>query len=352
MQRGVDRTTAMERSTRSKAGPLRTRSPLDRLSWDNLRLLLMLSETGSFRSAAIHAGIALNTLRAKIDRLELQFGTPLLMRSVEGIRLTQEGYELVAIARQMQRLGRTAHRVHQPDDQRNPSQVRIVVTEGLGTFWLVPQLVEFRAVNPAIKVELHCDMTPPDVLFRDTDVAIQLTRPNSPGLMVQSVGTVHAIPFATPDYLARHGTPTSLADVEGHHLVWQQSDQIADETTPPSIDPAAFERMIVLRTNTSSAHYWAVAQGAGIGFLPTYARAFDALPQALDIGLRVKREVFLVYNPDALQLAPVKSAIDWLRGSFDGLRFPWFARDFVHPDDFEAKLTVEDAKLFPGFTRR
>jgi DNA-binding transcriptional LysR family regulator len=121
-------------------GEVRRRASLDRISWDNMRLLLILSEAGSFRSAATVAGISLNTIRSKIERLERQIGGLLIRRSVEGVTLTQEGYELVSIARQMRALGQTAERVQVKALQQRDAQprVRMTITEGLGTFWLVP----------------------------------------------------------------------------------------------------------------------------------------------------------------------------------------------------------------------
>lgn len=77
---------------------------LDRLDWDNLRLLLALSETGSLRSAAAHAGVALNTLRSKVAALERQFGRPLIDRKVDGSTMTKDGQRLVDVARKMQTL--------------------------------------------------------------------------------------------------------------------------------------------------------------------------------------------------------------------------------------------------------
>jgi DNA-binding transcriptional LysR family regulator len=345
----VTRVSRNKPKSRGKTGPLRTRSPLDRLAWDNLRLLLALADAGSFRSAATLAGVALNTMRAKVDRLELQFGTPLLVRSVEGVRLTQEGYELVAIARQMQALGRSAKRVQLPAAHRSPCDVRITVTEGIGTFWLMPRLVEFRDEHPDIRVELNCDMSPTEVLFRDTDVAIQLSRPASPGMVVERIACVHVMPFASESYLARHGKPTSIADAGNHQLVWQQADQIATDMLAQHIDPGAVGPVIAIQTNTSSAHYWAVSRGAGIGFLPTYARAIGVSPLPIDIGIKFKREVFLVHHPDAARKAEVRATLDWLRSAFDGGRYPWFAEEFIHPDAFEAMLSPADRAQFAGF---
>lgn len=328
--------------------PHRRRHSLDRLAWDSLRLLLALSESGSFRSAAQVAGVALNTIRSKIDRLEVQFGTPLIVRSVEGVRLTQEGHELVAIARQMQTLGQSTRRVQHPSAERMENRVRVSVTEGLGTFWLVPRLVDFRAANPEIGVDLHCDMTPPNVLFRDTDVSIQLNRPNTPGLIVERIGALHVMPFATADYFTRRGVPQSLADAARHDLVWQEADQVATEVLSTYIASAEARPTIVLTTNTSSAHYWGVASGAGIGFLPTYTSALVTLPQPIDIGANFQRDIFLVYHPGSVNVPQVGHVLDGLRDAFDGERFPWFADDFVHPREFRRRMRPADIALFDG----
>jgi DNA-binding transcriptional LysR family regulator len=352
MGSGMAKTSRDISKRRGKAAPLRSRSPLDRLAWDNLRLLLALADAGSFRSAAALAGVALNTLRAKVDRLEVQFGTPLLIRSVEGARLTQEGYELVAIARQMQALGRSAKRVQLPAAHRSPCDVRITVTEGIGTFWMMPRLIEFRSEHPEVRVELNCDMSPTEVLFRDTDIAIQLSRPLSPGMVVERLACLHVMPFASEDYLAKFGKPSSITDAGDHQLVWQQADQIATEMLVKHVDVQSAAPTIAIQTNTSSAHYWAVSRGAGIGFLPTYATAVGASPVPLDVGIRFRRELFLVHHPDAARNAQVRAALDWLRSAFDGTRYPWFAEDFIHPDTFEAMLSPADRARFEGFAPR
>ena len=337
-----------EQSMESQFAPQRRRSSLDRLAWDSLRLLLALAETGSFRSAAAASGVALNTMRTKIDRLEAQFGTLLFIRSVEGCRLTQEGHELVAIARQMQTLGQSARRVKEPSPSRLPSRVRLTVTEGLGTFWLVPRLVEFCAAHPAIGIDLHCDRTMPDVLFRDTDIAVRWSRPPGPGMIAQRIASVHVMPFATDAYFARKGRPQSLAEAGAHELVWQRAEAVADDALDSLLGAGAERPAVSFTTNTSSSHYWAVAQGAGIGFLPTYAAAFDATLRPIDLGARLKREVFLVHHPLAAKRSDVQRALDWLRGTFSSRRFPWFAEDFVHPDGFAAALAPDDLALFPA----
>jgi DNA-binding transcriptional LysR family regulator len=100
----------------------------------------------------------------------------------------------------------------------------------------------------------------------------------------------------------------------------------------------AMPGLVGIRTNTSSAHYWAIARGAGIGLLPTYARAMTRRVVPIDMELKLRRDILLVYHPDSRRSQVVQKAIEWIRHSFDPIRFPWFAEQFVHPNELETRL--------------
>jgi DNA-binding transcriptional LysR family regulator len=89
------------------ANPLDRRDVIvrpDKLQWDDIRMFLRVVEAGSTRLGCIRAGVALNTARSAIDRLEHRFGQPLLVRTVEGVTPTDAGKQIVALAEDMARL--------------------------------------------------------------------------------------------------------------------------------------------------------------------------------------------------------------------------------------------------------
>jgi DNA-binding transcriptional LysR family regulator len=306
--------------------------------WDDLKLFLIAAEAGSLRAAARIAGCSLNTIRNRLEQLEHDLGIVLGKRTADGLVLTPEGFELASIARAMRSTGATIERLRRGREQERGGRISFAVTEGLGTFWLMPRLVEFQADNPHLTIDLSCDMRPVDVLFRDTDLAIQLDMPDHPDLVVTRVGTLHLMPFASPAYLAKHGTPHSIQEALSHKLVLQVSDQISHELMPLFFGTQAMPGLVGIRTNTSSAHYWAIARGAGIGLLPTYARAMTRRVVPIDMELKLRRDILLVYHPDSRRSQVVQKAIEWIRHSFDPIRFPWFAEQFVHPNELETRL--------------
>jgi hypothetical protein len=71
----------------------------------------------------------------------------------------------------------------------------------------------------------------------------------------------------------------------------------------------------------------------GIGGLPTYIMALgtDLIP--MDIGLKHQVDIWMTYHPDARGVARVSFFMDWLKTLFDPKRNPWFADEFIHPNE-------------------
>ena len=78
-------------------------------------------------------------------------------------------------------------------DRSSPAlsgEVKLAVTEGLGTFWLVPRLVEFQRVNSRLLIDINCAMRSADVLRLEADASVQLTKPTNPDLKLVKLGSI------------------------------------------------------------------------------------------------------------------------------------------------------------------
>ncbi|KZC00624.1 LysR family transcriptional regulator [Methylobacterium radiotolerans] len=319
--------------------------------WQSIRVFLALQRSGSFRSAATKLGLSVNSVRRRIDDLEALIGAPLLTRHVDGIRLTAEGHAILEAAGRMEAAAFSLVRTGEGAPFAETGEVRIAVTEGLGAFWLAPRLVEFQRANPRLTVDLRCAMESADVLRLEADVAIQLTRPTSPDLRIVKIGRIHMVPYAARSYEETYGLPARPEDLERHRIVVQDGGQtVALEDYVRSVPGFPAKVPITLRVNVSSAYYWAIAKGAGIGLLPTYASAIGAQVVPVDNLGRFSIDIWLTYHPDAERITRVRRTIDWLRASFDPKRYPWFRDEFIHPRDLPGTVKGEAlSDLFAGF---
>lgn len=256
----------------------------------------------------------------------------LLTRHVDGVRATAEGEKIYQAALRMETASFDLVRARNSAEKDVEGEVRLAVTEGLGTFWLAPRLVEFQRANPKLMVNLTCAMKSADVLRLEADVSIQLERPVIPDLRLAKIGRLHFMFFASKSYLDTYGHPKSIADLQNHRLVIQSDDdkrwRVLYDRLFPGVSPIGF---VSLRSNAASAHYWSIAKGAGIGMLPTYAQAIGAQLIPLDIGINESIEIWMTYHPDVKRIARVKRTIDWITQSFDPQHFPWFRDEFIHP---------------------
>ncbi|MDE2135336.1 MAG: LysR family transcriptional regulator [Alphaproteobacteria bacterium] len=320
-------------------------------SWEGARAFLEVVRCGSFRSAAQSLRISANTLRREIDVFEHEIGITLLTCHVDGVRLTSEGELLIGTVKRMEAAALDIARVRNLGVSMQ-GEVRLSVTEGLGTFWIAPRLVEFRQAYPALLVDIRCAMHPADVLRLETDIGIQITPPTVKDLRAVKIGRLHAMPFASQAYLDAHGHPKSVSELHNHHIVLQIGDQITSTEEYARLFPNTPQvGVVAFRANVSSAHYWLIARGGGIGMLPTYAPAIGAGVVPVDVeGVRIAQDIWLVYHPDAAKITRVRRLIDWLIEAFSPKQYPWFGDKFIHPRDLPSVLGGTSVPaLFEGF---
>jgi DNA-binding transcriptional LysR family regulator len=301
--------------------------------WESLRILLEVVRRGSFRAAGDSLETTANTIRRRIDDLEIKVGLKLLTRHVNGVTLTSEGQRILSIVEDMERASFDIPRAKETAHPMS-GQVKLAATEAFGTFWIVPRLAEFQRAYPRLVVDLQCTMHPADVLRLDAEAAIQVTKPKSPDLKIVKLGRIHSMLSAAPSYLATYGTPRTFDDLAKHRMVLQFAEQIPMQEVYnrlwPGVEQSGF---VAFRTNNSSALLWAIIKGVGIGWSPTYMHAMQPKMLPLDIDRIYSFDVWLTYHPDAVHVPKVRLLVDWVVESFNPRIYPWFRDEFIHPRD-------------------
>jgi DNA-binding transcriptional LysR family regulator len=307
--------------------------------WEAAHIFLEVARCGSFRAAALKLNQSVNALRRRIDEFEQELGVPLLVRHVNGVQPTDEGSKIFAAVLQMESASFNLLLARKGSDKQIEGEVRIAVTEGLGTAWMLPRLIDFQRANPKLTVNLKCGQTPPDLLRLEADLSIQLERPKEPDLKVVKLGRLHVMLFASRSYLEAYGYPASAADLTAHRFAVMEDEQRRWEdfyhTSLPDVSPA---KQVMIRNNVSSAHFYAVLGGAGIGALPSYVQAIGANLVPLHLGINSPLDIWLTYRADAKRIARIRQVIEWATEIYDPRRYPWFRDEFIHPDRFASMV--------------
>src|SRR5260221_8228567 len=256
-------------SPERRGAPAGAHIPGRMANWDLVRIFLEVARIGSFRAAAEQLNMSANFLSKRISLLERAYKTTLMTRHVDGIRLTPEGRQVLESARLMEEASFGLDRALSQATPALSGEVRLAVTEGLGTFWLSPRLVEFQRGYPGLLVDLNCEMRSADVLRLEADVAVQLEEPENPDLKRIKIGRLHVVPFVSPSYVEIYGMPKDMDDLrQNHRVVIQNAEQTKGKEMYARFGRREELGFVAMRNNVSSAHVWAISQGAGVGLRP------------------------------------------------------------------------------------
>lgn len=309
---------------------------IDQIPWDDVRVFLRCVESGSFRKAADQIGVNATTVGRRIDSLEHLLGYRLFNRVTEGLLLTSEGRSLMDSARGIERSFFDLYRRMEAPSSDHRGVVKVSITEGLGTYWVMPLLVEYTRRHPSLIVEVNCAVENADVLKCEADLSVQFVRPEAPDQKVVRLGRLHAYPFASKAYTERYGLPKNKKEMLDHRIVDQVGKQMEQGAWARHLEIENVEGIVGIRSNSSSSVFYAVEHGAGIGALPSFALALDAPVIPVDIDVVQTIDIWLTYHPDARRTKRISHVIDWFRSIFDPQRYPWFRDEFIHPRDLVA----------------
>ncbi|HMC91387.1 MAG TPA: LysR family transcriptional regulator, partial [Allosphingosinicella sp.] len=163
-----------EHPVRQPNTPVITGAPdLERLDWDDLRLFLDVAGHASLRAAAEARKLSVNTVRARIERLEAAYGARLLDRTREGSSVTAEGARLLEVARGM----RDAAAGAAARPAGDPRQVRLASSEGLGLLWLTPRIAALADRVDGTIVDLAFSYDFRGARAEQADVALSFRKP-------------------------------------------------------------------------------------------------------------------------------------------------------------------------------
>ena len=311
-------------------------------SWDDFRIFGEAARGGSFSNAAKRLRMTQPTVSRRIKGLEQRLGVQLFDRFPHGLDLTPEGLKVFEAVRQAEGAFASVQRNVCGSDRRLEGTVRLCLPEGMAAFWVVPRLREFQALHPNISVELICSMESADQTAKGADLCIAPQRPTLPDLVTAKLCTVHFVPWASPDYLRRFGTPSTPADLRDHRLLYNSYYRIMSEDFGEwlALEQTAQEHRSWI--NSSSSLLSAVRNGAGIALFPTYFCEFAEGLVPLDLGLTFHPKIWLAYRPQVRELARVRVVTEWIKSLFDQEAWPWFGDAFKMPKAPPSKASAPD----------
>jgi DNA-binding transcriptional LysR family regulator len=172
-----------------------------------------------FSAAAPALGLTPSAVSKLVTRLEARLGVRLLQRTTRALHLTQEGEAFYESARRIvDEIETLESRI--VDGRGTPQGLlRVTTSLAFANHQLTPILAEFLARYPAIQFALLPTDRLVDMVEEGIDVAIRIGRLADTSFMARRIGEDKRVICASPDYLARHGTPRRPQDLLRHQCI-------------------------------------------------------------------------------------------------------------------------------------
>src|SRR3984957_3733843 len=183
-----------------------------------LKLFTRVARLGSFSAAARENGLSQSQASRIIADLETDLGARLLSRTTRAVVPTEAGAEFLGrIEPILAALDEAENSVREGDEFRGV--LRMSTPTSFGVRDIIPRLSAFVARHPALRVELQLEDRRQDLVRDAVDVAIRLGRLPDSTATARLIALIPRVIIASPDYLARHGTPAHPNDLVRHRIV-------------------------------------------------------------------------------------------------------------------------------------
>ena len=176
-------------------------------------------ETGSLTAAAQRLDVSLTAVVRSLSALEQALGARLLNRTTRRIALTEEGREYFERCRRV--LADVEEAESALADRPLSPAGRLTVTAPVmfGRMHVAPVINGFLAAHERMRVELLLLDRVIDLLEEGVDLAIRIAPLADSSLVAVPLGRTAWVLCASPDYLARHGTPAHPDGLARHRAV-------------------------------------------------------------------------------------------------------------------------------------
>ena len=187
---------------------------MDRL--DAMTVFAAIVDAGSLSGAGRQLGVPLATVSRKLSDLEAHLKTRLITRSTRQLALTDAGRDYLAACRQILEQVEEAERAAAGAYANAKGELTIAAPIVFGRLHVVPVVAAFLAQYPEVCVQMRLGDRNVNLLEEHIDLALRIGALPDSSLVATQFGAVCRVVCASPEYLARFGTPRTLEDLSTH----------------------------------------------------------------------------------------------------------------------------------------
>lgn len=178
-----------------------------------------IAASGSLSGAARRLGLSPMTVSRRLASLERELGVRLVHRTTRSVSLTSEGEVFLPYANTILEAEESARTMLKANAGTASGVLRVTAPTVFGQAVIMPLIPSLLADNPALEVDLTLSDSIVDIVGMGIDLAIRIATLQDSELVARSLAPNPRVLCASPDYLARHGRPSTLDELKTHQCI-------------------------------------------------------------------------------------------------------------------------------------
>jgi DNA-binding transcriptional LysR family regulator len=290
---------------------------VEKLSWDDLRIVKAIAEAGSLARTAVAMGANPSTIFRRLARVERLLGVKLFERRRDGYVTTAMGAELVGLAHRMEtELASLTNRLAELE-QDVSGELRITTSDSLAFHLVTPIVTDFLSVYQNVRIRMHVGNAAENLAKGEADVAIRATQKPPQNMVGRKVAVI-----AWAAYGRRADSINGAAAAGDSHVRWvSYSDELADLKAARFLRERVEARDICYRINSVQGVAAAIDAGLGLGYLPCMlGDRIPTLTRIEPIDATLSDELWLLTHPELKKSRTVQAFFDFFAAAIDSQR--------------------------------
>ncbi len=249
--------------------------------------------------------------------LERHLGATLFHRSTRAVSLTDEGAAFLERARRVLADLNEAEQLVIGRKTAPSGQLYVTAPVMFGRMYVLPTITALLEQHDGLTARMMLVDRNVRIVEEGIDVAVRIGPLADSTLRAVPIGTVELMVVASPDYLARHGVPTSLTDLKDHHYITGNGLRMGGAVLPPETRGTTSHRPPRLVVNTIDSTIAAAEAGMGLANVLSY-QSFEAITAGRLVRVLANESpppvpVNLLYDAGRAAMPAVRAFIDAMR---------------------------------------
>lgn len=185
-----------------------------------IRTFVILAQAGSFTKAGEILNCSRSHISKQLNHLEKSLGVTLIIRTTRTQHLTAQGEAFFLRCKQsLQNIGYAIDNALESADSLSGHLKVNCVGGPIGEDIIAPLVNAFMKKYPDISLELDFSSRRVDLISGEFDFVFRMGELTDSSLVAKKLTDIHINTYVSPQYIADHGKPTDLKELNQHRCI-------------------------------------------------------------------------------------------------------------------------------------